>query len=123
MGIALAFMPPTNVARRLRIDTFPAFDVSEPFAFVHPAVQAPNTTAAMALGMRKPGSISKREKYWTCNIDVLRHSTIRIQSKNLTFWQSLKMRNEMGMGRERVRDAQAPSQEEERQDQGGLTFG
>ena len=47
-----------NVARRLRIDTFPAFDVLELFAFVHPAVQCIPTPRglAMALGMRKPGS-------------------------------------------------------------------
>ena len=47
-----------NVARRLRIDTFPAFDVLELFAFVHPAVRCIPTPRglATALGMRQPES-------------------------------------------------------------------
>ncbi|MEC8290140.1 MAG: ATP-dependent DNA helicase, partial [Pseudomonadota bacterium] len=47
-----------NVARRLRIDTFPAFDVLELFAFVHPAVRCVPTPRglATALGIRKPES-------------------------------------------------------------------
>jgi len=47
-----------NVARRLRIETFPAFDVLELFAFVHPAVRCIPTPwgLATALGMRKPES-------------------------------------------------------------------
>ncbi len=47
-----------NVARRLRIDTFPAFDVLELFAFVHPAVRCVPTPRglATALGIREPES-------------------------------------------------------------------
>ena len=47
-----------NVARRLRIDTFPAFDVLELFAFVHPAVRCIPTPRglATALGIREPES-------------------------------------------------------------------